>query len=138
MTAVSPYGDGVADVNITELIALHRREKPLVTVTAVQHPGRFGYFDMNSGSNRVENFIEKPKGEGAWVNGGFFVIEPAALDYVKEDSMKWEQYPLEQIVADGQLAAYRHPGFWQCMDHLRDKIYLDNMWASGKAPWKIW
>ena len=132
------YGDGVSDVNITELVALHRKERALVTVTAVQPPGRFGYFDMHGGSNRIGNFVEKPKGEGAWVNGGFFVMEPRALDYVREDATKWEQEPLERIAADGQLAAYRHAGFWQCMDHLRDKMYLDDLWTSGKAPWKVW
>ena len=132
------YGDGVSDVNITELVALHRKERALVTVTAVQPPGRFGYFDMHGGSNRIGNFVEKPKGEGAWVNGGFFVMEPKALDYVREDGTKWEQEPLERIAADGQLAAYRHAGFWQCMDHLRDKMYLDDLWTSGKAPWKVW
>ena len=104
----------------------------------MQPPGRFGYFNMASGSAGISNFVEKPKGEGAWVNGGFFVLEPAVFDYIEEDSTRWEIEPLERLASEGQLGAYRHNGFWQCMDHLRDKIYLDDLWVSGKAPWKIW
>ncbi len=132
------YGDGVSDVNITAAIELHRREGRLATVTAVQPPGRFGYFNMAAGSAGISNFVEKPKGEGAWVNGGFFVLEPGVFDYIEDDSTRWEIEPLERLASDGQLGAYRHNGFWQCMDHLRDKIYLDDLWVSGKAPWKIW
>ena len=132
------YGDGVSDVNVRAVIDLHRKENALATVTAVQPPGRFGYFDLRSGSNRIHHFQEKPQGEGAWVNGGFFVLEPQTLDLVADDATRWEYEPMEAIAASGRLAAYRHPGFWQCMDHLRDKIYLDGLWVSGKAPWKVW
>lgn len=132
------YGDGVCDVNIGDLIAFHKQQDTLATVTAVQPPGRFGYFSLGPGKNRIEHFREKPQGEGAWVNGGFFVLEPDVFDYIDNDATRWEIEPLETLAAEGRLAAFRHPGFWQCMDHLRDKIDLDRMWGSNAAPWKVW
>jgi glucose-1-phosphate cytidylyltransferase len=132
------YGDGVSDVNITELIKFHREQKTLSTLTAVQPAGRFGAFSLSEGENRVPKFAEKPKGDGAWVNGGFFVLEPAVLDLIKDDSTVWEREPMEKLAHDKQMSAYRHAGFWQPMDTLRDKTYLEELWASRKAPWKSW
>ncbi len=132
------YGDGVCDLNITDLVEFHRRQKALATVTAVQPPGRFGYFNLGPNRTRIEHFREKPQGEGAWVNGGFFVLEPGVFDYIENDASRWEVEPLEALASESQLAAYRHPGFWQCMDHLRDKIDLDRLWTEQKAPWKVW
>jgi len=132
------YGDGVSDVNIHDLNRFHEAEGALVTLTAVTPPGRFGAIMLSEGSNQIASFREKPRGDGAWVNGGFFVVEPAALDYIESDSTIWEQEPLRQLARDGKLSAYRHEGFWQAMDTLRDKNYLDELWAEGKAPWKIW
>ncbi|HMO51457.1 MAG TPA: glucose-1-phosphate cytidylyltransferase [Kiritimatiellia bacterium] len=132
------YGDGVCDVNIADLVAFHREQKTLATVTAVQPPGRFGYFSLPGNRTKVAHFREKPQGDGAWVNGGFFVLEPGIFDYIQEDATRWEIEPLEQLAAEGQLAAFRHPGFWQCMDHLRDKIDLDRLWNEGRAPWNVW
>ena len=132
------YGDGLSDVDLHELISFHRREGALVTMTAVQPPGRFGSFNFEEGRDRVRSFREKPVGDGAWVNGGFFVVEPAALDYIEGDATFWEAEPMENLARDGQLAAWRHRGFWQCMDHLRDKIILEDLWSSGKPPWQVW
>lgn len=132
------YGDGVCDVNITDLIAFHREQGVLATVTAVQPPGRFGYFSLPGNRTRIAHFREKPQGEGAWVNGGFFVLEPGIFDYIEDDTSRWEIEPLETLAAEGQLAGFRHPGFWQCMDHLRDKVDLDRMWNQNSAPWKVW
>ena len=132
------YGDGVADVNITEIIGFHRQQKGLVTLTATQPPGRFGALTLARAQTRVRSFREKPNGDGAWVNGGFFVVEPKAIDYIDADSTVWEQEPLERLAADGMLAAYRHFGFWQPMDSLRDKNLLEGLWSSGKAPWRVW
>jgi glucose-1-phosphate cytidylyltransferase len=132
------YGDGVGDVNITELIAFHRREGRLATVTAVQPTGRFGAITVAPGGTRVEQFHEKPAGDGAWINGGFFVLEPRAIDYVDGDQTVWEQEPLGKLARDGQLSAYRHGGFWQPMDTLRDKQVLEEYWRRGKPPWKVW
>ena len=132
------YGDGVSDIDINALLEFHKQQETLATVTAVQPPGRFGTFTLSEGQTKVTNFREKPKGDGAWVNGGFFVLEPSALDYIDGDKTVWEKEPLIGLAKDGQLSAYKHEGIWQPMDTLRDKHLLDDMWNSGKAPWKIW
>jgi glucose-1-phosphate cytidylyltransferase len=132
------YGDGVADINIKELVAYHRRQGRLATLTAVQPPGRFGAFSLDSREAIVTTFKEKPKGDGAWINGGFFVLEPAVLDYIADDGTVWEKEPLEALAAEGQLAAFRHKGFWQPMDTLRDKMVLEDLYTSGEAPWVVW
>jgi glucose-1-phosphate cytidylyltransferase len=132
------YGDGVGDVNVTDLVAFHRRRKVLGTLTAVQPPGRFGAFTLSEDDGRIGGFREKPAGDGAWINGGFFVLEPEVFDYIGGDSTVWEREPLERLARDGQLAAYRHRGFWQPMDTLRDKTVLNELWESGRAPWKVW
>ena len=128
------YGDGVGDVNINKLIALHRAQKKLATITAVQPPGRFGLLQMDG--EEVLSLHEKPRGDGGWVNGGFFVLEPGVLDYIEGDETVWEQEPLEKIARDGQLCAHKHDGFWQPMDTVRDKFLLEELWATGNAPWK--
>jgi glucose-1-phosphate cytidylyltransferase len=130
------YGDGLADINIQELIAFHRQQQVLATLTAVKPPGRFGAVELNQ--DRVKCFREKPLGDGAWVNGGFFVLSPKVLDYIEGDQIIWERDPLERLAKDGQLSAFKHHGFWQAMDTLRDKNYLEDLWNSGKSPWKIW
>lgn len=132
------YGDGVADVNITKLIQFHRKMKRLVTLTATRPPGRFGAISMDRDGEKVLHFREKPDGDGGWVNGGYFVVEPAAIDYIDGDETVWEQAPLERLAEEGQLAAYKHRGFWQPMDTLRDKKVLEDYYRSGKAPWKVW
>lgn len=133
------YGDGVSDVNIRKLVDFHRKHKALATLTAVQPPGRFGAFKLNGNQYKVATFKEKPKGDGAWVNGGFFVLEPAALGYIDGDATVWEQEPLERLAQAGRLGAYRHQGFWQPMDTLRDRTVLENLWRSSEAaPWKVW
>ena len=132
------YGDGVSDINIDKLIALHTEHEVLATLTAVQPPGRFGAFSLPEGETKISSFREKPRSDGAWINGGFFVLEPRALDYVQDDSTVWEQGPLQSLARDGMLAAYRHYGFWHPMDTLQDKNALEKMWASGNAPWKVW
>ena len=130
------YGDGVGDVDIGALIASHRQAGRIATVTAVQPTGRFGILALED--DGVMSFQEKPSGDGAWVNGGFFVLEPAALDYIASDATVWEKEPMMKLAGERQLTAYRHNGFWQPMDTLRDKQYLESLWASGKAPWKVW
>ncbi|MBP7275033.1 MAG: glucose-1-phosphate cytidylyltransferase [Kiritimatiellae bacterium] len=132
------YGDGLSDVNIRELVEFHRQKGALVTMTAIQPPGRFGTFTLDEQQFKIVNFREKARSETSWVNGGFFVVQPKALDYIADDKTFWEAAPMEQLAADGQLVAYKHRGFWQCMDHLRDKMILEDLWASGKAPWKVW
>jgi glucose-1-phosphate cytidylyltransferase len=132
------YGDGLSDVDITELVRFHRAQGTLATLTAVQPEGRFGAFTLGEDEQRISRFAEKPKGDGAWINGGFFVLEPKAIDYIAGDSTVWERDPMEQLARDGQLAAYRHAGFWMAMDTLRDRMVLEDLWASGKAPWKVW
>jgi glucose-1-phosphate cytidylyltransferase len=132
------YGDGVGDVDITGLVRFHREQGTLATVTAVQPPGRFGAFTLHSGETRVPSFKEKPEGDGAWINGGFFVLDPKVLDLIDGDDTVWERGPMEQLASSGQLSAYRHQGFWQPMDTLRDKQVLEGLWESGKAPWKKW
>ena len=130
------YGDGVSDINIKELIDFHKKEKTLATLTAVQPPGRFGIITLRG--NRVTNFREKPHEDGAWINGGFFVLQPEVIDYIEDDFTVWEQEPLRRLSQDGMLSAYTHYGFWQPMDTLRDKNVLEELWQSGKALWKIW
>ncbi len=130
------YGDGVSDVNITELIAFHKAQNVQATLTATLPPGRFGALEFNG--SKVAKFMEKPKGDGAMINGGFFVLSPKVLDRIGGDDTIWERGPLETLAADGQLAAYQHTGFWQPMDTLRDKIHLEELWATGQAPWKVW
>jgi glucose-1-phosphate cytidylyltransferase len=130
------YGDGVGSVDITTSIAAHRTAGKKATVTAVQPPGRFGAMHLEGKS--VTRFIEKPEGDGGWINGGFFVLEPSVLEMIKGDETTWEQEPLRGLCAKGELHAYKHQGFWQPMDTLRDRQYLEELWASGKAPWKNW
>jgi glucose-1-phosphate cytidylyltransferase len=130
------YGDGVADVDLKELARVHRAEGGLATLTAVQPPGRFGALQMDG--NRVDHFREKPQGDGAWINGGFFLLSPKVLDYIDGDHIIWEAEPLDRLSADRKLAAYKHSGFWHPMDTLRDKNYLEELWGTGKAPWKLW
>jgi glucose-1-phosphate cytidylyltransferase len=132
------YGDGVSDVNIKTLIDFHRQQGTLATLTAVQPPGRFGAIALGQGQTKIASFNEKPDGDGAWVNGGFFVLEPDVIDYIEGDATTWEQEPLQKLAHLGQLAAFRHAGFWQPMDTLKDKHYLESLWQSGRAPWKVW
>jgi glucose-1-phosphate cytidylyltransferase len=132
------YGDGVSDVDIRALIDFHNDQDALVTLTAVQPPGRFGVFSLDTDQTKITTFKEKPQGDGAWINGGFFVVEPAAIDHVKGDDSVWEKEPLEQFAQQGRLAAYRHKGFWQPMDTLRDKNYLESLWQQPNPPWKVW
>lgn len=131
------YGDGVSDVNIAELIAFHRKQQTLATLTATYPPGRFGALEIHV-DHRVTAFKEKPKGDGGMINGGFFVLSPKVIDLIKGDATIWEREPLEALAERGELSAYQHHGFWQPMDTLRDKHYLEELWASGKAPWKVW
>lgn len=130
------YGDGVADIDIGAQIAFHRRHGKLATVTAVQPPGRYGALNMQG--DTVRGFVEKPQGDGGWINGGFFVLSPHCLNLIADDSTSWEGIPLNRLAAQGELKAYQHSGFWQPMDTLRDKNYLEELWRSGKAPWKGW
>ena len=132
------YGDGVSDINITELIDFHMAKKALVTLTAVQAPGRFGALTLKEGQTKVSSFREKSPGDGAWINGGYFVCQPDIMDYIKEDFTVWEQEPLQRMSKEGLLAAYKHNGFWHPMDTLRDKNVLEELWEKGNAPWKIW
>jgi glucose-1-phosphate cytidylyltransferase len=130
------YGDGVSDIDIGAELNFHRERGALATVCAVQPPGRFGALDIEG--NRITRFTEKPQGDGSWINGGFFVLEPGALRYIDSDETVWEREPLEALARDGQLSAYTHNGFWQPMDTLRDKTKLEELWQSGSAPWKRW
>lgn len=132
------YGDGVSDVNIKELIKFHNQKGALLTLTSFQPEGRFGALEFSVG-DRVNRFLEKPKGDKAWLNGGFFVCEPEVFDYITDgDSTVFEHEPLENLAKDGKLFAYRHSGFWKCLDTLRDKIQLNELWNSGNAKWKLW
>lgn len=135
-TFMLAYGDGVSDVNIKELLDFHKKNKTKATITAIQPAGRFGALDINS--NLVSKFIEKPAGDGNWVNGGFMVCESEVLDLIDSDSTIFEEYPLESLAKDGELSAFKHHGYWQCMDTLRDKIALNKLWDIKKAPWKVW
>jgi glucose-1-phosphate cytidylyltransferase len=130
------YGDGVGDVDVNAVIDLHRKEGRLATVTAVQPPGRFGA--INFDGNRVTGFQEKPVGDGGWINGGFFVLSPEVGRYIEGDATVWEQEPMRKLAAEGNLSVYFHKGFWQPMDTLRDKRQLEELWVTGKAPWKLW
>ena len=130
------YGDGVGDINIAELVAFHKSQKVKATLTGTVPPGRFGALDLHG--YKVNSFMEKPKGDGAMINGGFFVLSPDVIDYIKDDTTTWEREPLERLAREGNLAAYHHKGFWQPMDTLRDKINLEHLWHSGTAPWKVW
>ena len=132
------YGDGVADVNVTNLVDFHRRHGKKATLTAVLPPGRFGALSLDAQTEQVRSFREKPQGDGGYVNGGFFVLEPSVIDYIAGESTVWENEPLERLAAEGHLCGYRHDGFWQPMDTLRDKKLLEDLWRSGKAPWKVW
>ncbi len=137
-TFMLTYGDGVGDVNISALLAFHRAQNKLATVTATQPTGKFGSLDLDE-SDRVVSFMEKPKGDGTWVNAGFFVLEPKIFEYITEgDETYWERSPMEQLVMDRQLAAFKHRGFWKPMDTLRDKRELESLWQSGQAAWKVW
>jgi len=132
------YGDGLANVNIKKLVKFHKLNKKSATMTVVQPQGRFGMVDINKHNSLVKNFSEKPKGDGYWVNGGFFVLKQDVFKYLKDDSTIWEKEPLEKLSNNSQLLAYRHDGFWYAMDTIRDKNYLDELWFSKKAPWKLW
>ena len=131
------YGDGLGNINMDELVKAHKKSKKYATLTAVQNAGRFGVLDINKDCN-VKSFLEKPKGEGSWMNAGFFVLGPQVFKHIKDDSTIWEREPLENIAADGQLNAYKHSGFWKCMDTLRDKLELENLWNTKEVPWKVW
>lgn len=130
------YGDGVGNIDIAKSLAYHQSHGRLATMTAVQPPGRFGALDLER--DVVKNFLEKPHGDGGWINGGFFVLSPKVIDLIDGDDCIWERKPLERLAASGQLMAFQHDGFWQPMDTLRDKTHLEDLWASGSAPWKIW
>ncbi len=141
-TFLLTYGDGLSDVDIPKLIDYHKKSKNvLATVTAVPSPGRFGAFTLSKRDTKVTNFKEKPAGDGvaeAWISGGYFVLEPEVIDYIKDIQMPFEQEPMQQLAHDGKLQAYRHEGFWHPIDTLRDKTVIEKMWQSGNAPWKIW
>jgi glucose-1-phosphate cytidylyltransferase len=130
------YGDGVSDINIGQLIEFHQKNGKLATLTAVTPPGRFGALDIQNGM--IKSFKEKPKGDGALINGGFFVLSPKVIDLIDGDKCVWEQQPLEQLAKDNELMAFNHDGFWQPMDTLRDKMYLEELWQNNQAPWKLW
>jgi len=130
------YGDGLSDVNICELIDFHQCGGTLATVTAVKPPGRFGSLDLSG--DKILVFDEKPKGDGFWINGGYFVLSPKVLDYIEGDATVWEKEPLQHLAAEGSLTAFKHSGFWQPMDTLRDKVHLEQLWDSGNPPWKVW
>jgi len=133
------YGDGVSDIDVTAAIDYHKAQGTMATLTAVQQPGRFGAFNLSAEATKVSQFKEKPSGgEMPWINGGFFVLEPGVFDYIESDSTIWERDPLERLAEEGELSAYRHKGFWQPMDTLRDKHVLEELWQSGKAPWNVW
>jgi glucose-1-phosphate cytidylyltransferase len=130
------YGDGIGDIDITSLINFHRREGRLATLTATQPPGRFGALNLQEG--KITSFQEKPHGDGGWINGGFFVLSPKVMEYIDDDASVWEREPMERLAKEGQFSAYVHRGFWKPMDTLRDKMQLEELWASGNPPWKVW
>ena len=132
------YGDGVSNIDVTDEIAFHRRHGGLATVAAVQPPGRFGAFTLGDEEHQIAHFKEKPSGDGAWVNGGFFVLEPEVIDYIDGDLSTFEAEPMQRLAHDGQLYAYRHTGFWQSMDSLRDKMYMEKIWSGEDPPWRLW
>ncbi|RZB35452.1 MAG: glucose-1-phosphate cytidylyltransferase [Desulfobacteraceae bacterium Eth-SRB2] len=135
-TFMLTWGDGVSDININELLAFHRSHGKLATLTAVHPPARYGHLELKD--DIVQEFSEKPQTREGWINGAFFVLEPGIFDYIEGDETQWEKEPLENIAKDGQLMAYRHSSFWQCMDTLREKYLLENLWSSGNAPWTLW
>jgi glucose-1-phosphate cytidylyltransferase len=130
------YGDGIGDIDVSRLIKFHEEQRVLATLTATQPPARFGALRL--AGDRVIDFQEKVQGDGGWINGGFFVLSPAVLDYIEGDDTVWEREPLERLARESQLAAYLHRGFWHPMDVMRDKLYLESLWASGRAPWRVW
>jgi len=130
------YGDGVSDLNLQQLLAFHREQKTLATVTAIQPAGRFGSIEIAGA--RVKSFLEKPRGDNRWISGGFFVCEPQVFDRIGGDATIWEREPLESLAKDQQLSVYKHEGFWGAMDTMRDRLYLEQLWEEGKAPWKSW
>jgi len=132
------YGDGVSNVDVQELITFHKTQKTLATLTATQPPGRFGAICLGEEQTKITSFQEKPEGDGAWINGGYFVLEPEVIDFIADDSTVWEQEPMKKLAHLEQLSAYKHNGFWQPMDTLRDKRYLEKLWQSDNAPWKVW
>lgn len=135
-TFMLTWGDGVSDINLHELLAFHRSHGKLATLTAVRPPARFGHLELDG--DQIVEFSEKPQTKEGWINGAFFVLEPEVFDYIDGDETQWEKEPLERLARDGQLMAYKHDSFWQCMDTLRDKRRLESLWASGNAPWKTW
>lgn len=130
------YGDGLSNLNISELIKFHHQQKTLATITSIQLPGKFGAMEIEN--DRVISFMEKPQGDGMWISGGFFVLEPAVIDLIEDEKTVWEKGPMEKLVADGALSVFKHSGFWAPMDTLRDQQYLEKLWASGNPPWKVW
>jgi glucose-1-phosphate cytidylyltransferase len=132
------YGDGLSDIDFTAQLAFHREHGRLATVTAVQPPGRFGALELDDAHTTVTGFREKPRGDGAWINGGFFILSPEVGRYIDGDDTVWEQQPMRGLADDGQLAAYSYEGFWMAMDTLRERNVMDDLWASGRAPWKTW
>jgi glucose-1-phosphate cytidylyltransferase len=135
-TFMLTWGDGVSDVNLHALLEFHRSHGKLATLTAVRPPARFGHLELEG--DRITEFNEKPQTGEGWINGAFFVLEPAVFDYIDGDDTAWEREPLQRLAREGQLMAYKHTSFWQCMDTLRDKKLLESLWQTGKAPWKIW
>lgn len=135
-TFMLTWGDGVSDINLDDLLAFHRRHGKLATMTAVRPPARFGHLEMDG--DQIVEFSEKPQAKEGWINGAFFVLEPEVFDYIDGDATQWEKEPLERLARDGQLMAYKHDGFWQCMDTIRDKKRLEELWESGSPPWKTW
>lgn len=136
-TFMLTYGDGVCDVNIKKLVDFHKKHGKMATITAIQPGGRFGVVEID-GNNSILEFKEKTKEDGGWINGGFMVLDPKILEFIKDDTTIFEKYPLERAANEGELVAYKHNGFWQCMDTLRDRMLLEELWASGQAPWKAW
>ncbi|MBI6875694.1 glucose-1-phosphate cytidylyltransferase [Clostridium aciditolerans] len=137
-TFMLTYGDGVCNVDINKLKQHHLNSNAYLTMTAIQLGGRFGVLDINEDTNEIEKFIEKPKEDGGWINGGYMVVEPEVIDYIDDDSTVFERTPLERLAKEGKLVAYKHQGFWQCMDTQRDKNLLERLWNENKAPWKVW
>ncbi|NEP17438.1 MAG: glucose-1-phosphate cytidylyltransferase [Leptolyngbya sp. SIO4C1] len=135
-TFMLTWGDGVSDIDLEDLLAFHRRHGKLATMTAVHPPARFGHLELDG--EQIVEFSEKPQTLDGWINGAFFVLEPAVFDYIDADTTQWEKEPLERLAKDGQLMAYKHTSFWQCMDTLRDKRLLESLWQTGNAPWKVW
>ena len=132
------YGDGVSDVNIEKLLKFHKKNKKLLTMTAVQPEGRFGSLDIDQNTDAIIKFLEKPKGDNAWINGGFFIAQPEIIDYIKNDMTVFEREPLEKLAKEGNLLAYKHKGMWKCMDTQRDKSQLNQLWENDNAAWKVW